>query len=396
MMMKILNSKVFYIDTYSQKSSHEMFNASLLLMCAMIFEKVDCRIGSSSYQNYLEIINHNPPKNINYKKIWVIEGNGRFTSFMRYLLSAILNIRYLIFSPKDVILIFPFNNLFSLRIINFINKFYKRNILIFCHGEMDEILTNTIKGGFLHRILTKLSHNFFLNSKNKISQGLYFSVLGDILKENIGNILCNEKSIKFISIDHPYLFKSIELHKRDNVKLKVGTVGVLNKIKGFYSFVEFVNKMNAHIRKSLDISVVGAIYEDATLLKDLNIELSSENNSLLDRDEFDYRIKQLDYILFFYPPESYRITASGAIFDAICYEKPILALKNDYFEYVFEKFGSFGFLFEDINEMIYKIQGISGNESPCIDFEGIKNKLTPEAISMQLKKELINIGFIKV
>jgi hypothetical protein len=372
-----------------------MFNASLLLMCAMIFEKVDCRIGNSSYQNYLEIINQQPPENINYKKVWVIEGNGRFSAVMRYLLSAILNIRYLIFSPKDVILIFPFNNLFSLRIVNFINKFYRRNILIFCHGEMDELVTNTGKGGFLHRILTKLSHNFFLNAKNKISQGLYFSVLGDILKENIGTIICDEKVVKFISIDHPYLFKSMELHKRDTIKLKVATVGVLNKIKGFHSFVEFVNKMNAHIRKSLDISVIGAIYEDVNLLKDLEIEVVSENNALLSRDEFNSRIKQLDYILFFYPRESYRITASGAIFDAICYEKPILALKNDYFEYVFKKFGSFGFLFEDINEMIYKIQDISVNRSLCVDFESIKNKLTPEAIGMQLKNELVNIGFIK-
>jgi hypothetical protein len=395
MMMKILNSKVFYIDTYSQKSSHEMFNASLLLMCAMIFEKVDCRIGRSSYQNYLKIINQQPPENINHKKVWVIEGNGRFSSVMRYLLSAILNIRYLIFSPKDVIIIFPFNNLFSLSLLNFINKFYKRNILIFCHGEMDEIVTNTGKGGFLHRILTKLSHNFFLNSENKISQGLYFSVLGDILKENIETIICNEKSAKFISIDHPYLFKSIEVHKRNNVKLKVATVGVLNKIKGFYSFVEFVNKVNASIRKSLDISVIGTIYEDVNLLKDLKIELASENNALLSREEFNSRIKQLDYILFFYPRESYRITASGAIFDAICYEKPILALKNDYFEYIFKKFGSFGFLCEDINEMIYKIKEISLNRSPCIDFQCIKNKLTPEAISMQLKNEMINIGFIK-
>lgn len=393
--MKILNSNVFYIDTYSQKSSHEMFNASLLLMCAMIFEKVDCRIGRSSYQNYLEIIGKQPPENTHYKKVWIIEGNGRFSSLMRYLLSAILNIKYLIFSPKDVIIVFPYNNLFSLRLINFINKYYKRNILIFCHGEMDELVTNTGKGGFLHRILTKLSHDFFLNPQNKISQGLYFSVLGDILKENIGAIICNEKSIKFISIDHPYLFKSIEVHKRDSVKLKLATVGVLNKIKGFYSFVEFVNKMNVHLRKSLDISVIGAIYEDATLLKDLNIELTSENNALLSREEFNYRIKQLDYILFFYPRESYRITASGAIFDAICYEKPILALKNDYFEYVFKKFGSFGFLFEDINEMICKIQEISGNRSPYVNFEDIKNKLTPEAISKQLKMELINIGFIK-
>lgn len=395
-MKKISNIKAFYIDTYSQNSAHEMFNASLILMCSIIFEEVDCRISKSAYQNYLKIIKRPSPENVFYKNTFVVEGSSRMSLILRYLVSAIQNIKYLVFSPKDAILIFPFNNLFSLRIVNFINKFCNRRILIFCHSEMEGIITNTKKGGFLHKILTRLSHNFFLNGKIKISKDLYFSVLGDVLKENISNIIDLSKAVKFISMDHPYLFHNEELTKDNSVMLSIGTVGAISKTKGLYGFIEFANKIKPSLRGGMNISVVGTTHEDINLLKEAKIEFFSKDNELLSREELNHRINELDYMLFFYPKDSYRITASGAIMDAICYEKPIIALKNDYFEYLFNKYGCFGFLFEDIDSMVDKIEDISiNNLKSKINFKSLKEKFYPEVISIELENELKRIGFIK-
>jgi hypothetical protein len=388
--------KVFYVDTYSQKSSHEMFNASLILMCSMIFEKVDLRISKSSYENYLKIINRPSPQNISRKNVWVVEGSRRFSLIMRYLFSAIQNIKYLIISPKDVILVFPFNNLFSLRALNFFNKFFNRKILIFCHGEMEGVVTDTKKGGFLHRILTRLSHNFFLNQKIEISEGLYFSVLGDVLKQNISKIIDVDKAIKFISTDHPYLFEDMVIEKKDNSKLNVATVGVINKTKGLLGLLEFVNKINPLIRGIINISVVGTTHEDVSLFNGTQIELASKDNVLLSRKEFNKRVNKLDYMLFFYPKDSYSLTASGAIMDAIRFEKPILALNNVYFQYIFNKYGSFGYLFENIDDMVAKVEDLSNGESiNDIDFGNIKNKFIPEVLSLQLLNELVRIDFVR-
>ncbi|RYF26874.1 MAG: hypothetical protein EOO42_00175, partial [Flavobacteriales bacterium] len=131
----------FFIDTYSEKSSHEMFNASLMLMCAIVFDQVDCRMGQSAYENYLKIIKRPSPENIVRKRTFVVAGNSRLSLVLRYLVSAMQNIKYLLLSPKEAVLIFPFNNLFSLAFLNTINKIYKRKILIFCHSEMEGIGT---------------------------------------------------------------------------------------------------------------------------------------------------------------------------------------------------------------------------------------------------------------
>ena len=394
-MKKISSTKVFYIDSFSYNQSHEMFNASLILMCSMIFEKVDCRIHSSSYANYLRIINRPAPENVEHKNIFVVRGKNRLLFFLRYIVGAILNIWYLLFSSREALLIFPYNNLFSLRILNAINIVYKRKIIVFCHGEMEGLVTAAKTGGFLHRILTKLSHNFFLNKNKKISKGLYFSVLGEVLKKNISDKIDLAKASKFISVDHPYLFYDVISQHQEEGRINVATVGLLNEVKGLNSLVEYATKINSKLRERLRISVIGKIDGDQQLLKQSKIKFATESGVLLGRDEFNCLIQKQDYLLYFYPCDSYRLVASGAIFDAICYEKPILALKNDYFEYIFKKYGEFGFLFKDISIMIQRTEDILDSDFVGADFKSIKAKLTPESISQQFFSEMCSIGFIK-
>lgn len=394
-MKKISSTKVFYIDSFSYNQAHEMFNASLILMCSMIFEKVDCRIHSTSYANYLKIIDRPSPENVKHKNLFVVKGKNRLLFFLRYIIGAILNIWYLIFSSKDEVLIFPYNNLFALRILNALNKFYKRRIIVFCHGEMEGLATDVKTGGFLHRILTRLSHNFFLNKKLTISEGLYFSVLGEVLQKNISEKIDPIKASKFISIDHSYLFYDVVVPSNENGVLNIATVGLLNEAKGLYSLVEFATKIKSSLRDKIRISVIGKTDGDQKLLKQSKIDLSTENRVLLSRDEFNSLIQKQDYLIYFYPHDSYRLVASGAIFDAICYEKPILALKNDYFEYIFKKFGEFGFLFTDISTMIQHTEAIVEADFIDLDFKSIKEKLTPENICQEFFKEMVAIGFVE-
>ncbi|MEZ0184332.1 hypothetical protein AB9T89_18970 [Flavobacterium oncorhynchi] len=397
MVEKKTKQKVLIVDTYSQKSLHEMFNTSLILMLSMIFEKVDLRISKSSYENYLKIIDRKSPQNIKYKDVYVIEGSGRFKLLLRYLVSAFQNAKYLIISPKDTIIVFPYNNLFSIRMLNFLNKFFKKKILIFCHGEMEGIVIDVEKTGLLHRVLLKLSRNFFLNKNVKISDGIYFSVLGDVLKQNICKIIDTDKADKFLSVDHPYLFEIGKKNIKQTSKLNIATVGTMNKTKGLLNFVKFANKINPLVKGKVNISVIGLVSENYNLFDGSCIELTPDNKVSLSRNDFDNRVNDLDYILFFYPKDSYTITASGAIMDAINFEKPILALNNSYFQYIFSKYGAFGFLFDTVDEMVSKVEILSSTETTLnIDFHSLKAKLTPKALSSQLLNELIRIDFLKL
>lgn len=390
-----IKENVLIVDTYSQGASHEMFNASLIIMLSIIFKKVDLKVSKSSYNNCLKIINRDLPKNIKYSSVKVVEGNGRFSLLMRYIFSAFQNIRYLFAAPKNLIIVFPYNNLFSIRVVNFCNKFLKKKIIIFCHGEMEGIVKDVKKEGFLHKLLIKLASDFFLNKNVKISKGLFFSVLGDDIKKNIKKIIGEDKIVKFISVDHPYIFDSKYNYVSSSSKMNFGTVGTINKTKGSVKFFEFASKMNPSLKQKIDIYAIGAI-RDVELFKNTDIKLITKNNALLSREEFNARVSELDYILFFYPSDSYIVTASGAIMDAIRFEKPIIALKNPYFEYIFKKFGAFGYLMNNIDDMISKVEDLLiENSNHNIDFKRIKNDFSPECISMELKKEFIKIGFLR-
>ena len=61
--------------------------------------------------------------------------------------------------------------------------------------------------------------------------------------------------------------------------------------------------------------------------------------------------------------------------DAISFEKPVIAIKNDFFEYYFNKFGNIGYLFDNVNDMAKKMIEITANpneEEYFIQKENIK------------------------
>ena len=114
---------------------------------------------------------------------------------------------------------------------------------------------------------------------------------------------------------------------------------------------------------------------------------------MLSKKELEDRASMLDFILFLYPKDSYRLIASGAILEAISLKKPILALRNDYFNYLFKKFGDFGYLTDSIEGLISLINTIQ-IKNKQFNFDTIQNNLSIENITTNLKNELIKIGFI--
>ena len=116
---------------------------------------------------------------------------------------------------------------------------------------------------------------------------------------------------------------------------------------------------------------------------------------MLNEEQFNNYIEELDYILYFYPSSSYKLTASAAIFDAIFREKPIIAIKNDYFEYIFNKNKNIGYLCKDFEELRNKIEEIS-NEKRGDEYSYQKNELkklkkyfSPESIAYKFRDNFI-------
>lgn len=67
--------------------------------------------------------------------------------------------------------------------------------------------------------------------------------------------------------------------------------------------------------------------------------------------------------------------------------KPIIAIRNDYFQYLFDTYGEFGYLVDDIYQMREMILKIDSKEmSRKWDFDSIQHKLLPESVATQLRE----------
>ena len=257
---------------------------------------------------------------------------------------------YLFLNKTDYIYI-NYNNPLALPLILILNTLFKKKVLIICHGEL-ELFTKEIskyKLSYLYTSLNKFSFKYLLKNSN-----IKIIVLGKSIKNNLLNLF-PRISDNIIAINHPYIFKDIKKHSYQvNKPLTIGTVGVLTPQKGLNELINISQYFSKEIIAGvLKIKVIGKTIETLNKSNYKNIEWSSE--TFIPREVFDKEIDSLDYILYLYPKDSYRLTASGAIFDAFSKEKPIIALNNAYFQ---ETIGNFnvGYLCNSLTELISKIE----------------------------------------
>lgn len=378
------------VDSTCFDNWHLQFNSQLILMLSNLASVVEYR-GAQE-------IGVNLP-NVNHKKLFVIKGKGAFSIILRFFFTLLNDIWQLIITPYDEIIVYSFDPTISLRTINAINKLLRKRIIMFQHGSLEMLLTDPSGNGFFYKFENKLTKNFYLNDKIKVSKNIQFFVLGDIILKNLSSILTQDKIKQFHSIDHPYNFDKNTIVKKPHnyTKLNIGTVGVFNEYKGGASFLLLAKILKNKELKDVNLSITGKIFSDIVKLQENGIDLPSNNGEdMVSNEEMVARIDKLDFILFFYPSETYKLTASGAIFDAINRKRPIIAIRNDYFEYIFSKFGSIGYLVDTLEEMADVINSIYQDSNIIIDydFDKIQKLLSTENLTRSMKDKMIEIGFI--
>lgn len=391
-----MNRKAIYIDSNSHGTMHEQYNAAMFVVCAYSFNEIYYFAGRSSLEHALKLIKSNEPFNFGRKEIFVFGGNNKLSLLLRTLIGCVQNIRFLLFSKKETILIYNFNNFFSLLFLNFFNKILKRKVIICCHSEIAFIVKDCVHKNIIYNLRTKIFRYFFLNPKTIVADNLYFLVLGDSIKSNLSKILSADRANHIISIDHPYIFKK-NIASIAHKGLKIGVVGTMAQEKGADLLIEIAHELDLNNRNDISISIIGRILCESKQFQDAGIILPNNlGKKSLPRDEFNLLISELDYILYLYPIDSYKYTASGSLMDSLNMACPVLSFRNDYFQYIFEKFGKLGYLVEDVSDMVLLINALSKGNVIREDypFEEIKAKLSPSEIKNDFISKLTSIGFI--
>ena len=191
---------------------------------------------------------------------------------------------------------------------------------------------------------------------------IHYLVLGPSIQEQLCQLFPNLKPYVG-AIHHPYNFKNPEICAdplQDTITF--GSFGVGHRGKG----TDIMFKMAGEICKQKTeyqskFILVGPIIDKRIKHQPDAVFVPSANN-LMSRSEFDYYASTIHYSLFFYKPNSYRLTASGALFDAFSYVTPIIALKNPFFEYYFRTMGDIGYLCDSYDQAKTIIINILNNK----------------------------------
>lgn len=332
-----------------------------------------------------------------------------FNNFMReykLILSDLkIALKVFHFAKKNKIdkIVFLYTTTFLLYYVKFLLPFYP-NIKVFCmiHGELEKIDFNkyaqTFKQNKTIMFLYALFLGLYIPLNIKTSRRLKYLVYGESIKENAIKIIPSLKDY-IIAIPHPVLWETnIPRHEQNN-KTIIAIPGILAPRKN----QQYLQQLFSDISKNKDLhekclfKFSGRILAKDFYDKFLNSEFIDKSTFSPERLSFEQRnrsISACDYTLYTYFNDSYKLIASGAFIDSINFEKPVIAIKNNYIEYYFNKYGDIGYLCNSYNELketvfdIIKNNNIDKYNIQIQNIQKIKKEENIYQISKILQKEL--------
>ncbi len=178
-----------------------------------------------------------------------------------------------------------------------------------------------------------------------------YLVLGSSIKEQLGFLFPNLKEL-LGSIDLPYFYKEqdeLPLPNSTGTKIRFASFGVGHRGKGTEFFFKLAEEVQAReTRYKPEFIVIGQMI-DKTITSD-SVKVPSPD-APLSREAFDSYSRDIDYAVFLHKPATYKLVASGALFDAFSYAKPVIALRSPFFEHYFRVMGDIGYLCDNYDEM---------------------------------------------
>ena len=85
--------------------------------------------------------------------------------------------------------------------------------------------------------------------------------------------------------------------------------------------------------------------------------------------------------------DNYKLTASGAVFESFSMGIPVIALHNDYFDYLSSKIGDFGLFFDNFEQMksFFAAPYEFDTERMFLSIKKARKLFTSENVSKKLK-----------
>lgn len=339
--------RITLVDLDCRGLEHEFYNSACLL--SIRYARPAANITVSARQAHLHALKNrlaliSPDVKFMPLDPEVVHGSGLLHLYKS--LQTLLK-RVLLPSPEPIVdtIVFLSCSIRSFIVMKWVALYWPsvRFVIIF-HGLLERL-------EYHDKTKFKLS-NWLLRAvfSYRTSNNISYCVLGRGILEKLQSTV-GRVSTPCVAIDSPYLFdESAASGSPDGGSIVFGHLGYAHAAKGFLNFIA-VAKALSH-RPSLTFRVVGG-----TDRSDPRVNQAPELDYVLHdwpvpRGQYEAALADVTYAVFLYPPGSYRLRASGALFDAIAAGKPVIALRNPYFDHVFKAVGDMGYLCDDMDDLI--------------------------------------------
>ncbi len=256
-------------------------------------------------------------------------------------------------------------------------------ILLCIHGELESVVK-------VERRFWKLPFWFPMSLGIKV-KNLYPVVLGNNIRSKMEAM--SGRARDWIAIEHPYSFLAPGATRRQaKPYLSIGSVGVASVAKGSELIFRLAERFKDEVEAGrICFKVVGRL--DPSMEPYLNPLVQFRDPQVFyDREAFDREVRALDAVLYCYPEDSYQLTASGSLFDAIRFNKPILATRNEYFEWVLrDASGDCVVWIKDLDQVEGVLRGWLAHGPPTVDdllYDSIRARHSPGSVGCEFVKQL--------
>ena len=163
-------------------------------------------------------------------------------------------------------------------------------------------------------------------------------------------------------------------------------MGTIREYKGLNQLLAIGNALKEN--SDILFYALGRVTCDPNLLLQSNVQfIPGSEKDYVSKEVLNQYIDSMDYLIFTYPTDKYKFTASGALFDAIDREKVILSLHNDYFDEIF-RMVNIGKQFSSVDSLVEFLCCNNWDEIGNIDFRCNKQKLSYVSAAIDFGKEL--------
>ncbi|MBR9879741.1 MAG: glycosyltransferase [Gammaproteobacteria bacterium] len=316
---------ILYIEPCCPGSEHTTFNAGYLTESLLEHPNKEA-VFCCSVEHYTAIKGYCEDKGKSLEKIRHETVAIPKNSFFQCLVFYIMIIRK--YKPEKVVSLS--SDTFHFSALSIVSWLYEVEICVVIHSALEHQARELkLKDKILFFRRLPFWIRCFLRGKRN-----FLYVISENIKRNFFKYYYNDERVKTLElwkrvevIGHPYIYDKYYVGKEwSSENIKIGFLGVPSTDKGFDWLSNELDNLYKNKDLKDDVFEFYLIGSGGVYLFPFEVD----DKKFLPNEVFLDAINKMDYIIYPFPKESYFLRASGSMYEALNFRKPIIASDSEF------------------------------------------------------------------